>query len=98
MLLELYTLGIFPQLNKHVFMSELIDIINKELPMVTLIISYYCYLPFYNFIFVQTRVLDLGSNNIMILSEFGNLHLNNLTRINFASNQVGYFEMLFFSS
>jgi len=47
-----------------------------------------------NFIFFQTRQLDLGSNNIMNLHEFRNLHLNNLVQISFASNQVSYFEQI----
>jgi hypothetical protein len=36
----------------------------------------------------MTRILDLGSNNIMNLHEFRNLHLNDLVQINFASNQL----------
>lgn len=36
----------------------------------------------------MTRILDLGSNNIVNLYEFRNLHLNDLYQISFASNQL----------
>ncbi|CAF3919959.1 unnamed protein product [Rotaria sp. Silwood2] len=65
---ELSSFGIFPQFNKHAFIRDVIDIINKDLPMI--------------------RQLDLGSNNIMNLYEFRNLHLNNLVQLSFASNQL----------
>ncbi|CAF4978260.1 unnamed protein product [Rotaria sp. Silwood1] len=64
---ELSSLGIFPQFNKHAFIRDVVDIINKDIHM--------------------TRQLDLGSNNIMNLYEFRNLHLNNLVQLSFASNQ-----------
>jgi hypothetical protein len=44
--IELSTLGIYPQLNKQAFVRDLVDIINKDLHMVRIII--YC---LYNFIF-----------------------------------------------
>ncbi|CAF0720314.1 unnamed protein product [Adineta steineri] len=65
---ELSSLGIFPQFNKHAFIRDVVDIINKDLPM--------------------TRQLDLGSNNIMNLYEFRNLHLDNLVLLSVASNQL----------
>ncbi|CAF1350103.1 unnamed protein product [Rotaria sp. Silwood1] len=65
---ELSSLGIFPQFNKHAFIRDVVDIINKDIHM--------------------TRQLDLGSNNIMNLYEFRNLHLNNLVQLSFASNQL----------
>ncbi|CAF0839800.1 unnamed protein product [Rotaria sordida] len=69
---DLSSLGIFPQFNKHGFIRDVVDIINKDLPM--------------------TRQLDLGSNNIMNLYEFRNLHLNNLVQLSFASNQLKHVE------
>ncbi len=39
-LIELSTLGIYPQFNKQAFVRDVVDIINKDLNMVS---SYYYY-------------------------------------------------------
>jgi hypothetical protein len=39
-LLELSSLGIFPQFNKHAFIRDVVDIINKDLHMVNIPISF----------------------------------------------------------
>lgn len=37
LVVELSTLGIYPQLNKQVFVRDLVDIINKDLNMVSIL-------------------------------------------------------------
>ncbi|UJR20686.1 hypothetical protein I4U23_023808 [Adineta vaga] len=81
---ELSLLGIYPQLNKQAFVRDIVDIINKNLPMTRQldmgsnnISNLY---EFRNLNLATLEQLSLASNQLKSIEELG--HLRQLTRLN----------------